>query len=208
MIVPVNKNFISVLKVTLGIIQWSLSNRNIFLWKNVSWLENRFISYKDNLTPSVGQANYAIVPFLNLVLCLACRVKAGLFALIEVWPLGAISRTEIQPPFSIENLSMNLSINSILKLFVTASFLQEKPLKRSWWFPWEPALLHSSECVLRERYCGERHLCKKIVTRGENKIHKIHNGPDTVTDCNNYFSGFMMKQLQTCLLSPLVSTCM
>lgn len=164
--------------MTLGIIQWSLSNRNIFLWKNVSWLENRFISYKDNLTPSVGTGKLCHSAFFE-----SCFMPCL-------------------------HLSMNFTINSILKLFVTASFLQEKPLKRSWWFPWEPALLHSSECVLRERYCGERHLCKKIVTRGENKIHKIHNGPDTVTDCNNYFSGFMMKQLQTCLLSPLVSTCM
>lgn len=32
-------------------------------------------------------------------------------------------------------------------------------------------------------------------------MHKIRNGPDTVTNCNNYFSGFMMKQLRTFLLS-------
>lgn len=145
MIVPVDKNFTSVLKVALCIIQWSLWNRNIFLRKNISWLENTLISYKGDLTPSVGQTNYAIVPFLNLVLCLACRVKTGLFALIEVWPLDAISRIEIQPLFLIKNLS----INPILKLFVTLSFIEVKPLKRSWWSPWVAALLHSSECVYK-----------------------------------------------------------
>lgn len=83
---------------------YSLSNKNIFLRKNISWLgweSIRFIKRRPDA--KCWTAKLCHSSFFHLVLCLACRVKAGLVVVMEIWSLGTTSMIEIQPPVLNQN---------------------------------------------------------------------------------------------------------